>query len=996
MIRSVLPPATALLVLIGVLRWQGERMGLYGTAVGIALTTVAALAVVVGLMFFFGLRLERGEEDRVLADDELGRSSRYFELSRDLICTAGFDGYFKQLNAAWTEALGWSEAELRSRPFVEFVHPDDREATERDSAVLSQGGSVDLVNRYATKRGGWRWIEWRAMGLVDEGLIYASARDVTQAKQAELALEASELQTRQILETAHDAFISTDADGLITEWNTKAEASFGWSRREVIGRELAATVISEADRKAHRDGIEHFLVTGQERVLGRRRELTALHRDGSEFSIELTISPLKTKAGYTFNAFLRDITERTRAQQELALARDQALEASRLKSMFVANVSHEIRTPMNGVIGMSELLLDTELDEWQREYAETIASSGDTLLQIIDDILDFSKIEAGKLELDPTDVDLRHAVERACGMLAARAHKKGLELVVAVDPEVPALVRADAARLRQVIANLVLNAIKFTPAGEIVVRAHSTPGADGAALLRIEVSDTGIGIEHEALERLFTPFAQADSSTTRNYGGTGLGLAISRQLIELMGGSLGATSAPGEGSTFWFELALASVEREGGTLEERREIAGLRVLIVDDNATSRAILARQLSSWQMSCDVAGSAAQALERLDAAAGAGMPYPLALIDKDMPEVDGYELAHVIRQRPALSGVRLVLLSASGGAYDAPEADVDGFDGLITKPVRQSRLYEELQAVIAGERPAGRHAREPAAGGKTPGRELPQVLVVEDTPVNQAVVTRMLEKNGYEAHIAENGRKALEAMALDAYAVVLMDCQMPELDGYETTREIRRREGDGPRIPIIAMTANSMQGERERCLAAGMDDYLSKPLRNRVLKEALEHWMPDATSANVPPAATAAPHVDAAPDADAGAELLNELVIADLEGLDGDILPELLALYFDQSAEHLGELDGAIASDDADSVRKTAHKLKGSSLTLGAVHVGEVAAELEMVAKAGGLSGADAMVVRLRDALGTTRAAFANRSERASAGGKHVGSQRASMTG
>ena len=996
MIRSVLPPATALLLVLGALRWQGERMGLYGTTFGIGLMTVAVLVVGVGLMCFVGLRLERGEEDRLLADEELRRSSRYFELSRDLICTAGFDGYFKQLNPAWTEALGWSEAELRSRPFVEFVHPEDRETTERESAALGEGGVVDLVNRYATNRGGWRWIEWRAMGLVDEGLIYASARDVTQAKLAELALEASELQTRQILESAHDAFISTDADGLITEWNTRAEASFGWSRREALGRELAATVFPEAHRQAHRDGIEQFLATGQERTLGKRLELTALHRDGREFPVELTISPLRTKASYTFNVFLRDITERTRAQQELALARDQALEASRLKSMFVANVSHEIRTPMNGVIGMSELLLDTELDEWQREYAETIAASGDTLLGIIDDILDFSKIEAGKLELDPTDVDLRHAVERACGMLAARAHKKGLELVVAVDPGVPALVRADAARLRQVIANLVLNAIKFTPAGEIVVRAHCTSGDDGASLLRIEVADTGIGIERKALERLFTPFAQADSSTTRNYGGTGLGLAISRQLIELMGGSLGATSEPGEGSTFWFELTLASVESDAGTPEKEREIAGLRVLIVDDNATSRTILARQLSSWQMSCDVADSAAQALERLDAAADAGLPYPLALIDKDMPGVDGYELAHVIRERPALSGIMLVLLSSSGGAFDAPEEAIDGFDGLITKPVRQSRLYEELQAVIAGERPAGRQAREPVAVDEAPRREFPHVLVVEDTPVNQAVVARMLEKNGYEAHIAENGRKALEAMAVDAYAVVLMDCQMPELDGYETTREIRRREGDGPRIPIIAMTANSMQGERERCLAAGMDDYLSKPLRNRVLKEALERWVPDAIAAATRAPAPAAPPEDAASGADAGRELLNELVIADLEGLEGDILPELLALYFDQSTEHLGELSEAIASVDVDAVRKTAHKLKGSSLTLGAAHVSHVAAELETVAKAGGLSGADAMVVRLRDALGTTRAAFADRSERSPAGAKHVGSPRASMTG
>ena len=998
MIRSLLPAASALLVLLAVLRWQGERQGLYGTTTGVVLMTIASLAVTVGLMCFFALRLERSEAERRIADEELRRSSRYFELSRDLVCTAGFDGYFKQLNAAWTEVLGWSEAELRSRPFVEFVHPDDRAATERDTAGLEQGGTVDLVNRYATKDGGWRWIDWRAMGLVEEGLIYASARDVTQRKAAELALEASETQTRQILETAHDAFIAIDAQGLITEWNTKAEASFGWSRGEVLGRELAATVISEAHRAAHRDGIERFLATGEGRVLGKRLELTALHRDGHEFPVELTISPLKTKSGYTFNAFLRDITERSRAQQELALARDQALEASRQKSMFVANVSHEIRTPMNGVIGMSELLLDTELDDWQREYAETICSSGDTLLGIIDDILDFSKIEAGKLELDPTDVDLRHAVERACGMLASRAHKQGLELIVAVDPDVPALVRADAARLRQVIANLVSNAIKFTLAGEIVVRARSTPEGNGASLLRLEVSDTGIGIERDALERLFMPFAQADSSTTRNYGGTGLGLAISRELIELMGGKLGATSEPGKGSTFWFELSLERAEHEMSAGE--RELDGLRVLVVDDNATSRGILARQLSAWRMSCEVADGAAQALERLDAAASAGTPYRLALIDEDMPEVDGHGLARSIRERPALGRVHLVLLSSSGGESEAPpEAGLDGFDGLLTKPVRQSRLYEQVHAALTGARPPAARAQRPAAvaPGAPPRRAVPDVLVVEDTPVNQAVAIRMLEKNGFQAHIAENGCRALEAMADKSFAAVLMDCQMPELDGYETTREIRRRERDGERIPIIAMTANSMRGERERCLAAGMDDYLSKPLRNRVLKDALTRWVP-AELERPADAREAAPEIEddiVAGAAGDGQELLNDAVIADLEGLEGDLLPKLLALYFDQAAEHLSELDEAIAGGAVETVRQTGHKLKGSSLTLGAAHVSSIAAELEAIAKAGGLDGAAAVLERLRGALEVTAEAFRSRRAVTDAGEKRVGSTRPSLT-
>jgi two-component system sensor histidine kinase/response regulator len=939
---------------------------------------------IVRVLWDLAARLGHDDATRRKVEEELRRRSRFFELSRDLLCSADSDGHFKQLNAAWTETLGWSEAELRSRPFMEFVHPDDRAVTDQLFAELAEGVvEADLLNRFATENGGWRWMNWKA--TADDGLIYASGRDVTERKAAEAALEsserrarqileASERQNRRVLETAHDAFISTDTDGLITEWNPQAEASFGWSREEVLGRELAATVIRERDRVAHRHVMERFLATGQEWVLGKRRELTALHRDGREFPIELTISPLETQYGYSFHAFLRDITERERAQQELALARDQALEASRMKSVFVANVSHEIRTPMNGVIGMSELLLDTELDDEQYEFAETISSSGDALLEVIDGILDFSKIEAGKVDLDPTDFGLRDAIERACVMLAARAHKKGLELVVAIDAQVPALVRGDAARLRQVIANLVSNAIKFTAEGEVVVRATSSPANEGAALVRLEVSDTGIGIGPEALEQLFKPFSQADGSTTRKYGGTGLGLAISRQLIELMGGRVGAESEPGKGSSFWFELALARAEGGDGPPEEERELAGLRVLVIDDNETSRRLLERQLSSWQMICELADSAAHAIEKLESATSAGTPYALALLDLNMPDVDGYELARAIRAQTALRGIRLVLLTPAGGRSDAPE-DVK-LDGLLTKPVRESRLYEEIQAVMAGERPSAQRIHTPAydTGARWRGAG-PAVLVVEDTPVNQAVAAHMLKKCGYRAEIAENGRKALEALSKGSYAAVLMDCQMPELDGYETTRYVRRRVLGGQRIPIIAMTANSMQGERERCLAAGMDDYLTKPLRFRALKGALARWVwePPVGSTGCDPALLTSA-------ARAGQrrtpELLHEAVIGGLEHLEGDVFADLLAVYFDEAARQMSELTDAIGRGETLTVGQTAHKLGGSSGTLGAKRVSQIASELEATANAGDLTTADDLLDRLRGAFGDTKKAFRTR--------------------
>jgi CheY-like chemotaxis protein/HPt (histidine-containing phosphotransfer) domain-containing protein len=555
-------------------------------------------------------------------------------------------------------------------------------------------------------------------------------------------------------------------------------------------------------------------------------------------------------------------------------------------------------------------------------------------------------------------------------MLAARAHDKGLELVVAIEPESQALVHGDAARLGQVIANLVSNAIKFTAAGEVVVRARSRPGVDGAALVHVEVSDTGIGIERAVLERVFNPFSQADGSTTRKYGGTGLGLAISRQLIEWMGGQLAVESEPGKGSSFSFELSLPRPQGRPGPREGKRDLVGLGVLVVDDNATNRRVLERTLTSWQMSCEVADSATGALQLLESAARAGIPFAVALLDLHMPEVDGYQLAREIRARPALHAVRLMLLTSAGGRSDA--AEEPALDGTLTKPVRQSRLYEEIQAVMAGERPAARRLTPPASDVGDTSRRGAQgaVLVVEDTPVNQVVAARMLEKCGFEAQVADNGRAALAALSERSYAAVLMDCQMPDLDGYETTREVRRREQGSRRTPIIAMTANSMQGDRERCLAAGMDDYLTKPLRNLLLRDALRRW----TCA--PPAGAPVDHAllpTTLPARAVGAELLNEVVTAELEGLDDELLTSLLSLYFEEAVRQLSELTQAISRSDTLSVAATAHKLKGASLTLGATHVSRIAAELESAAKTGDLTAASELLDALRTGVDHTREAF-----------------------
>ncbi len=555
----------------------------------------------------------------------------------------------------------------------------------------------------------------------------------------------------------------------------------------------------------------------------------------------------RTSALTLANQTLRsEISERQLIQAELVEARDAALDAARLKAEFLANMSHEIRTPMNGVVGMAGLLLETDLTAEQREFANTISTSADALLTIINDILDFSKVEAGQLAFEVLDFDLEPTIEGAVDLLAARAAAKDIELAVLVERDIPTALRGDASRLRQIVVNLVGNAVKFTERGEVLVRVSLEEEAPADVLLRVEVRDSGIGIPENAHARLFEAFTQADGSTTRKFGGTGLGLAISKRLVELMGGAIGVRSLDGLGSTFWF---TARFEKQTGPARTRpapaTELAGHRVLVVDDNETNRYILHCQLEAWGVDDVGVAGGADALATLRAAAAHGPPFHLAILDCQMPGMDGVMLARAIKADDVIAGIPLVMMT-SLGYDDAEELRAAGLMLRLTKPVKQALLREALARVLGASIPravaASRVAAAPRPGA--PPKRLARVLVAEDNAVNQKVVLLQLRQLGYSADGVANGAEVLEALARTPYDLVLMDCQMPEVDGYEATRLIRRREttsGSG-RIKVIAMTAHALAGDRAKCVEAGMDDYISKPVKVADLDVVLARWDAD----------------------------------------------------------------------------------------------------------------------------------------------------------
>ena len=774
--------------------------------------------------------------------------------------------------------------------------------------------------------------------------------DVSENKRQEAELRESEVRKRALFEASMDAIILSDHEGRIIEFNRAAEKLFGYSRREVTGQDLSDLILPAVARDRHRDNLLRYTGAGEVgSLLAKRIEVPVRHKCGETFMAEMATQPIPLQGSAAFAIFIRDITKRKQAEAAMQQSKEAAEAANRAKSQFVANMSHEIRTPLNAILGMTDLLLSSELNAEQREYLQLLQDSGESLLAVINDVLDFSKIEAGKLDLETSPFDLRERLGDALKSLAFRAHSKGLELVCDVASAVPAIVLGDAHRLRQVIVNLVGNAIKFTNRGEIVLTVRVKDCPQREVVLECSVSDTGIGIAPEKQKHIFDAFEQADNSMKRRFGGTGLGLAISTRLVRLMGGKIGVKSRVGSGSRFYFTCRFGLPAQQQGPHLPPASLENLRVLVVDDNASSRRVLAQMLANWRFQPTVASSGTEAIELVQQAEAAGTPYALAIVDARMPDVDGLRLITRLQQHSRRDLPAIVMLSACNPG-DLRQCERLGIAGHLIKPVKQSELFDTIAVVLDA---GSLLTAAPAAPATCDLRPL-KVLLAEDTLVNQKLAVGLLQRQGHQVVVANNGCEALRALETSPFDLVLMDVQMPDMDGLEATEIIRQQEqGSDRRVPIIAMTAHAMKGDRERCLEAGMDGYLAKPIRATALFETMAEVLGES-------------HLAPAVHHNGDAAMVDWSAAQQAVQHDRDLLRIIVEAFLEEYPSLLQRVRQAVADDCADAIAAAAHALKGSIRNFGETPPYRAALELETQGRAGSTSGAQRRLATIESGL------------------------------
>jgi PAS domain S-box-containing protein len=843
--------------------------------------------------------------------------------------------------------------------YVEFmarIHPEDR---ERVAALIADGlarglAAFEYESRVMRPSGEVRYVHSRHVVTLDDASrpvrMAGTCVDITDRHRIQQALEDSERHHREMVENASDIVTIVKADGVIQYMSPAVHRLLGYRMEESLGHNVAEFIHSD-DLPAVLEAVRLDLAApGTPHPV----EFRFRHRDGGWRVLEAIGQAHEEQPGvFVIVVNSRDITERKLAEQqqeslvrELRAARQTAETATRAKSEFLANMSHEIRTPMNAVLGLTEVVLDSELTADQRRHLEMVRDSGDVLLTLLNDILDFSKIEANHLALEEIPLDLPALLHASATLFAVTAHERGLELVVETAPDVPRFVRGDPTRLRQVLSNLIGNAIKFTHQGEIAASVRLESLVDGRANLRFAVRDSGIGIPDDRIDSLFTEFSQVDSSTTRRYGGTGLGLAIAHRLVKLMGGELGVTSAVGRGSEFAFTLSLPIEAAPEITARVPVRLAGVRILVTDDNSANRRVIREILKSAGAETDEAVTATEALSKLDRAAAEGRPYAIALLDSRMPGDDGWSLGRDIRQHPPLAGVRLLMLTSSGEVGDAARCRELGIGGYLIKPVSRPDLVEAVGSILAGREAGGvvvtRHAL-------TEAKARLRILVAEDNAVNQAVAAAMLRKRGHLVTLVSDGAEAVAAVEHGAFDVVLMDIHMPKMDGFAATTAIRKLPG-GATIPIIALTADALTAEGQHCLAAGMSGYLAKPFKSSDLIALVEGWGP-------PPRSLAPGTSDAA--VHTASDDLEEFLVSMREAGIEEAADGILDAFVADAPRRHADLTAAIQSGSAVDIRTAAHAFKSAAGAIGAQSLFSILLAIELAAKAARVDDARALV-------------------------------------